>query len=214
MKPVRKLIIAVDGPAAAGKGTLAQSLARVLEIPYLDTGLLYRAVARCVLDQGASPKDDAAIFAERLRPEDMERHNLREPEIDQAASLVARQPGVRAALLERQRYFGSLRGGVIDGRDIGTVVFPDADMKFFITASPEVRAQRRYRQRYGHDCTDHAVLQKEIQAITDRDHQDASRAVSPLIPADDAVKIMTDSLDAEEVLQKALACLAERNLVR
>lgn len=185
----------------------------MLGLPYLDTGLLYRAVARRVIDQGANPHDDATVFAESLETDDLERNDLRQPEVDQAASLVARQPGVRAALLERQRHFGRLGGAVIDGRDIGTVVFPDADMKFFITASPGVRAQRRYRQRYGHDCDDETVLQKEVRAITERDQQDASRDVAPLKPAIDAVMIKTDHLTAADVLHKTLDVLRERGLL-
>lgn len=214
MKAVKNLIIAVDGPAAAGKGTLATLLARTLGLPYLDTGLLYRSVARAVLDKGIDPHEDVTIFAQNLVAETLKRNDLRTPEVDQAASLVACQPGVRAALLERQRHFAQAQGAVIDGRDIGTVVFPDADVKFFITASPGVRAQRRYRQRHGHDCTDPVVLEGEIEAITQRDQQDALRDVAPLKPAEDAVEILTDQLTSDQVLQKTLKVLKERGLVR
>ncbi|UMM64258.1 (d)CMP kinase [Aristophania vespae] len=213
MKRPSKLVIAVDGPAAAGKGTLAKALAQALGLPYLDTGLLYRAVARRTLDAGADPREDATSFAKALEPRDLERKDLREAEIDQAASLVAKQPGVRAALLERQRHFGQVSGAVIDGRDIGTVVFPQADMKFFITASPEIRAQRRYLQRFGSLAVSHEGLQKEIDAIIERDQQDASRDVAPLKPAQDAVEILTDQLSAEDVLQKALEIMRKRGFV-
>ncbi len=207
-------VIAIDGPAAAGKGTLARQLADVLELPYLDTGLLYRAVARRVLDQGGDPAHDGPEQARQLVPEDMRRADLREPEVDQAASIVARHPEVRAALLERQRHFGRARGAVVDGRDIGTVVFPDASAKFFITASPEVRAQRRYEQRHGQPCTDPARLAEEIAAINARDEQDASRAAAPLRPAEDAVQVVTDDLDAAGVLEHVCQILQEKGIIR
>lgn len=213
MTASRRLIIAVDGPAAAGKGTLARALAERLSLPYLDTGVLYRAVARQVVDQGHDPAVQGEQQAKMLQPADMERGDLRVPEIDRAASLVARQPGVRAALLERQRAFGRAHGAVVDGRDIGTVVFPDADLKLFITASPEVRAQRRYQQRHGASCMDSVVMQREVQAIVDRDEQDASRETSPLRPADTAVQIVTDTLDAGAVLERVLATMRERHLL-
>ncbi len=207
-------IIAIDGPAAAGKGTLARQLAEVLALPYLDTGLLYRAVARRVLDQGGDPAHDGPEQARQLMPEDMRRDDLRTPEVDRAASLVAKEPEVRAALLERQRLFARARGAVVDGRDIGTVVFPQATAKFFITASPEVRAQRRYIQRYGHSCTDSAALAAEVAAINARDGQDASRQTAPLRPAEDAVQILTDGLDAAAVLEKVCQILQEKGIIR
>lgn len=207
-------VIAIDGPAAAGKGTLARQLAEVLELPYLDTGLLYRAVARRVLDQGGDPAHDGPEQARQLVPEDMRRTDLREPEVDRAASAVARHPEVRDALLERQRHFGRARGAVVDGRDIGTVVFPDASAKFFITASPEVRAQRRYVQRHGHPCTDPSELAKEVAAITARDQQDSARETAPLRPAEDAVQIVTDDLDAAGVLERVCLILQEKGIIR
>src|SRR4051794_40718166 len=142
MKP----IIAIDGPAAAGKGTLARRLATVLGLPYLDTGLLYRAVGRLVLDGGGDPGEAAAAehAARRLRPEDLARGDLRGPEADAAAAAVASVPGVRAALLAFQREFAMQSGGVLDGRDIGTVIFPDAPAKLFVTASLAERARRRW----------------------------------------------------------------------
>src|ERR1700676_4690303 len=139
-------IIAIDGPAAAGKGTLARRLAAHLDLPYLDTGLLYRAVGRRVLDEGANPADpaEAERAARELCPEDLKRTDLRGPEADAAAAAVASVPGVRAALLAFQREFGAAQGAVLDGRDIGTVVFPDADLKLFIVASVPERAHRRW----------------------------------------------------------------------
>ena len=139
-------IVAIDGPAAAGKGTLARRLAAELGLPYLDTGLLYRAVGRLVLDAGADPSDPIAAeaAARRLNPSDLGRGDLRGPEADAASSAVATSPGVRAALLEFQRGFGAKGGAVLDGRDIGTVIFPDAPAKLFVTASPAERARRRW----------------------------------------------------------------------
>src|ERR1700712_3667234 len=141
-----RLIIAVDGPAASGKGTLARSLAAALGLPYLDTGLLYRAVARRMLDAGLDPADDAGPVARDLKPGDLARDNLRTPDVDRAASQVAGQAAVRAALLDFQRQFGAGQGAVLDGRDIGTVIFPDAQVKLFLTASIPRRAERRWRQ--------------------------------------------------------------------
>jgi hypothetical protein len=143
---VSGFVVAVDGPAAAGKGTLARRLAAELGLPYLDTGLLYRATGRRVLDAAADPRDAAAATdaARGLMPEDLARTDLRGPEADRAASAVAAIPAVRAALLDWQRDFGRRHGAVLDGRDIGTVVFPEAPVKLFITASTEARARRRW----------------------------------------------------------------------
>ncbi|EHH68822.1 (d)CMP kinase [Gluconobacter morbifer] len=197
------LIIAVDGPAAAGKGTLAKALAARLGLPYLDTGLLYRAVARRMIDAGFDPADDAAHQARVLEPEDLARSDLRVPEIDRGASLVAVQPAVRAALLERQRVFAARTGAVVDGRDIGTVVFPDADVKFFITASPQARALRRHRQVRGDAALEGEALRAAITEIEARDARDSSRETAPLVQAPDAVRIETDDLTAAQVLEKA-----------
>ncbi|WP_241663682.1 (d)CMP kinase [Oecophyllibacter saccharovorans] len=212
-RPVRKLVIAVDGPAAAGKGTLARALAERLALPYLDTGLLYRAVARRVLDAGHDPAAPAEDHAHRIVPQDLQRQDLRTPEVDQAASLVARQPAVRAALLGRQRDFGQALGAVVDGRDIGTVVFPDADMKFFITASTEARAQRRYRQRVGQDCRNAEQLEAETRQIAARDAQDSERANAPLRAAEDALLVETDRLDAGAVLELVCQALHRKGLI-
>jgi cytidylate kinase len=204
------LVIAVDGPAAAGKGTLARRLAAALGLAYLDTGLLYRATARRVLDAGADPRDAtaAAAAAAGLTPADLARGDLRGSEADRAASAVAAIPAVRAALLDWQRDFGRRHGAVLDGRDIGTVVFPEAPVKLYVTASDEERARRRHLELAGRGvAADPQVVLQELRA---RDAQDASRAVAPLKPAADAVLLDTTALDAEAVYAAALALVRER----
>lgn len=203
-------VIAVDGPAAAGKGTLARRLAAALGLPFLDTGLLYRAVGRRVLDAGADPRDAAIAeaAARALTPADLDRTDLRGPMADMAASAVAAIPAVRAALLDFQRAFGRERGAVLDGRDIGTVVFPDARVKLFVTASVEERARRRFLElRRRGIAADPAQVEAEIR---DRDAQDANRPVAPLRPAEDAVILDTTALDAEAAFARALALVRER----
>ena len=203
-------IIAIDGPAAAGKGTLARRLATFLDVPYLDTGRLYRAVGRRVLDRGESPSDAAAAetVARDLQAGDLERSDLRGPEADAAAAAVASVPGVRAALLAFQRDFGADRGAVLDGRDIGTVVFPEADLKLFVVASPEARARRRWLElRANGMAADLADVERDIRA---RDAQDAARAIAPLRPADDAVTIDTTALDRDAAFAAVLAVARER----
>ncbi|MBS1065707.1 (d)CMP kinase [Gluconobacter kondonii] len=210
----RPLVIAVDGPAAAGKGTLAKALAAKLGLPYLDTGLLYRAVARRMVNAGLDPAGDASAEAQALQQEDLARTDLRVPEIDRGASLVAAQPAVRAALLDRQRVFASETGAVVDGRDIGTVVFPDADVKFFITASPRTRALRRHRQVAGETPLEGAELDAAVSELVARDARDSSRETAPLVQAADAVLIETDGLSAAEVLDKACEIVALRHTRR
>jgi cytidylate kinase len=197
------VVIAVDGPAAAGKGTLARRLAAELGLPYLDTGLLYRAVARRVLLSGGLPTDPAAAeaAARGLEPEDLQRGDLRGPDVDQGASQVAAQPAVRAALLEFQRSFAARNGAVMDGRDIGTVVCPEARVKLFVTASAEARAHRRWLERQGRG---EAVPLSEVAAeMAVRDARDAARDVAPMRAAEDAVVLDTTGLDAEGAFQKA-----------
>jgi CMP/dCMP kinase len=204
------VVIAVDGPAAAGKGTLARRLATALGLPYLDTGLLYRGVGRRVLDRGADPRDAALAEAEAraLTPADLGRPDLRGPEADMAASLVAAIPGVRAALLDFQREFGRAHGAVLDGRDIGTVVFPDAAVKLFVTASIEERARRRFLELQGRGVT---ADPRQVEAeIRDRDAQDANRPVAPLRPAEDALLLDTTTLDADAAFAQALALVRIR----
>lgn len=208
------LVIAIDGPAAAGKGTLARRIAARLGLPYLDTGLLYRAVGRRVLDRGADPRDAAVAAAEAraLTPADLDRPDLRGPEADAAASAVAAIPAVRAALLEFQRAFGRARGAVLDGRDIGTVVFPDAAVKLFVTASPEERARRRLLELRGRGIA--ADPGQVLAGIAARDAQDASRPVAPLRPAPDAVVLDTTDLDPDAALAAALSVIEHRLVAR
>lgn len=202
-------VIAVDGPAAAGKGTLARRLAAALDLPHLDTGLLYRAVGRRVLDAGCDPTDPAAAReAEALTPEDLARPDLRAPEVDRAASLVAAIPGVRAALLAFQRRFAEARGAVLDGRDIGTVVFPDADLKLFVTASDEERARRRWRELKGRGIE--VPFETVLADLRARDARDATRAVAPLRPAVDAIVLETTDLNADAAFARALAIVRDR----
>jgi cytidylate kinase len=204
------LIIAIDGPAAAGKGTLARRLAATLGLPYLDTGLLYRAVGRRVLDAGGDPSDaEAAEAAARsLTPADLARDDLRGAAADRAASQVASLPGVRAALLAFQRGFAQAQGAVLDGRDIGTVIFPDAPVKLFVTASVEARAQRRWRELQARGVSeDLAAVANDLRA---RDAMDLARAAAPLRAADDAVVMDTTAMDADAAFVAALKTVRER----
>tara|TARA_R110000772_G_scaffold215694_2_gene326306 strand:- start:152729 stop:153355 length:627 start_codon:yes stop_codon:yes gene_type:complete len=203
------MIIAIDGPAAAGKGTLARRIARDLGFAYLDTGLLYRATGKRVLEAGADPEDAPAAEAEAraLTPRDLERPDLRTDAVAQAASKVSAVPGVRAALLDFQRTFAAhppegFKGAVLDGRDIGTVVCPDADVKLFVTASDEVRARRRFKELQESDPD--VIYARVLEEMRERDARDRSRAVAPLEPAEDAILLDTSALNADEVFAKAL----------
>jgi cytidylate kinase len=205
-----KPIIAIDGPAAAGKGTLARRLATTLGLPYLDTGLLYRAVGRRVLDGGGDPADPAAAeaAARSLQPADLDRSDLRGPRADAAAASVASIPGVRSALLAFQRDFAARHGAVLDGRDIGTVIFPDAAAKLFVTASLTERARRRWQelQSKGVDA-DFATVEADMRQ---RDAKDAARAAAPLRQADDAYWLDTSEMDAEAAFRSALSFVRTR----
>ena len=203
-------IIAIDGPAAAGKGTLARRLARELGLNYLDTGLLYRAVGRLVLDQGGNTADPVAAeaAARKLERSDLDRPDLRGPVADAAAAAVASAPGVRAALLHFQRDFGRAGGAVLDGRDIGTVIFPDATVKLFITASLTERARRRWLELQAKGTAgDLATVEAEMEA---RDQADMARAAAPMRAAADAVRIDTTALDAEAAFAAALGAVLAR----
>ncbi|WP_068109837.1 (d)CMP kinase [Tropicimonas marinistellae] len=193
------LTIAIDGPAASGKGTIARALAERLGYAHLDTGLLYRAVGRKTL-QGMSPLEAAnALTAADLGDADA----LRAPDVAQAASRVAAMPEVRSALVDFQRAFARRMGGaVLDGRDIGTVICPDADVKLFVTASDAVRAERRFEELRGkgHDVS----LQEVAADLAERDRRDAARTTAPLLAAKDAVQIDTSTMSIETAVRTAL----------
>ncbi|HUB65500.1 MAG TPA: (d)CMP kinase [Methylocella sp.] len=200
------MIIAIDGPAASGKGTLARNLARHFGLPHLDTGLLYRATARALIDEGRSLADkEAAIAAARgLALRDFDEAALRGREMAEAASAVAAIPEVRAALVELQRAFAHRPGGaVLDGRDIGTVICPEACPKIFVTASAEVRARRRALELSAQGGqADYADVLDEILR---RDARDTNRTTAPLAPASDAILLDTTTLDAGAAFKAALA---------
>jgi cytidylate kinase len=199
------LVVTIDGPAASGKSTLAQRLAQALGLPFLDTGLLYRAVGRRLLEAGGDPRDEAAALAaaEALTANEVVTARLRGQEIGQAASMVAAYPAVRAALLPFQRRFAGMDGGaVLAGRDTGTVVCPEAGAKLFVTATAEERARRRYEElrRRGAEPIYAAVLAE----LRERDRRDSERAVAPLRAAQDALVLDTTSLEPDAVLEMAL----------
>ena len=204
------LVIAVDGPAAAGKGTLARRLAAHFGLPYLDTGLLYRAVGRRVLDSAGDPRDAAVAeaAARSLQASDLARDDLRGPPADDAASNVAAHPGVRRALVDFQRQFAAETGAVLDGRDIGTVIFPDARAKLYVTASAEARAYRRWLEAHARDAT--ATLVAVAAEMAARDARDAGRDAAPMKPADDAIVLDTTALDAEAAFARAVALVSSR----
>ncbi len=206
------MIIAIDGPAAAGKGTLAKRLAAHFHYAHLDTGGIYRATGKKALDAAVNLDNHAACaaIAASLAPSDLVAEGLRSEEVGHAASVVSAIPGVRAALLDFQREFaanppGRAAGAVLDGRDVGTVVCPTADVKLYITASDEVRAHRRHKelQERGHN----AIYARVLEELRDRDARDSSRAVAPLKPAEDATVIDTSDLNADQVFDKALAAI-------
>jgi len=208
------MIIAVDGPAASGKGTLARRLARHFELAHLDTGSLYRAVALKALELG-DPADPriAEKAARALDLSLLEDPRIRGETVTDASSVVAAFASVRAALLDLQRDFARRApGAVLDGRDIGTVVCPDADAKLFLTATPEARADRRTRElrAAGH----RAIYQRVLEDMKARDARDSARRAAPLVPADDAIVIDTSSLDADAVFAAALASIAEKLAVK
>ncbi len=198
------MIIAIDGPAAAGKGTLARRLAEHYGLRYLDTGALYRAVGLAVMRAGGDPEDAAAAeaAARDLDLELLSHPDLRAAGTGVAASRVAAVPGVRAALLDFQRSFAAQApGAVLDGRDIGTVVCPDADVKLFVTASPEVRARRRWLELK--EAGREESFEEILAQVRERDERDMNRAEAPLRPAPDAHLLDTSELDIEAAFRAA-----------
>ena len=204
------MIIAVDGPAASGKGTIARALAAHYKLPHLDTGLLYRAVGRTVLDRGGDPAnaadaaaacdfDDALLLDPRLK----------QSEAGNAASVVSAHPGVRDALIARQRAFAGQPGGaVLDGRDIGTVIAPNAEAKLFVRATPAIRAQRRHEElaRAGSRLS----YDKVLADIRERDRRDSTRATAPLRQAEDAALLDTSFLSIERAIARAIALVEQQ----
>ncbi|MCC9621378.1 (d)CMP kinase [Thalassospira sp. MA62] len=204
------MIIAIDGPAASGKGTLARRVADAMDYAYLDTGLLYRATAAKVLADKADPADEetAVAAARDLQADDLNGDALRAEEIGTAASKVAAIPKVREVLLDFQRHLaanppGGKRGAVLDGRDIGTVVCPDAPIKFYLTASVEERANRRFKQLQ--DKNPAAIYERVLKELEERDARDSARDVAPLKMAKDAIHIDTDRLNANAVFDAVMA---------
>lgn len=208
------MIIAIDGPTASGKGTLAKRVAAHYGFHLLDTGLLYRAVARAVLDAGeALQNENAATFvAQKLDFGSLDERRLRTREIGDAASIISVYPGVRRALFEGQRLFAQKKpGAVLDGRDIGTVICPEADAKLFVTASPEIRAHRRWLELVKLDPT---LSEESVLAdILRRDERDSNRSSAPLKIADDARLLDTSRMDIETASREALH-LIEASLSR
>ena len=202
-----KFTVAIDGPAAAGKGTIARAVAASLGFAHLDTGLLYRAVAVQALDDGRGVIDPhwAAELARRLTPEDLERPNLRSARAGQAASKVAALPEVRAALLDFQKRFARREGGaVLDGRDIGTVICPEAEAKLFVTASDEVRAGRRFAE------LETGTLEGVLADLRARDARDAARDVAPMVAAKDALLLDTTDFSIDAAVAEAVAFVRSR----
>ena len=209
------MIVAVDGPSASGKGTLARRLAAALDLAHLDTGLLYRAVGAAVLAAGGDPAEPAAAVAaaRNLDISALDPAPLRREAAGQAASVVAPIPEVRTALRDLQRSFatappGAKAGAVLDGRDIGTVVCPQAEVKIFVTASAEERARRRHKELL--ERGEASIYARVVADLRERDRRDSDRAVSPLRPAADAEVLDTDALDADEVFQAALEIVEAR----
>jgi CMP/dCMP kinase len=205
------MIIAIDGPAASGKGTLAKRIAEHFHLPVLDTGLLYRAVARDVVINGGSIDSAAAAVAAawQLDPATLNDAKLRGPAAGDAASIVAKMPRVRLALLDYQRDFANQPGGaVLDGRDIGTVICPNADVKIFVTATPEERARRRHLEHQGRG--ESVAFETVLADIRRRDERDSGRDVAPLEVAHDAVTIDTTALNADAAFAAALEIIARK----
>jgi cytidylate kinase len=213
-KHAHGLVIAVDGTAASGKGTLAKHLARAYDLAHLDTGSLYRGVSIRLLRQGIRgdiDPDIAALEASRIEKSDLNDPALRAEDTSAMASVIASLPEVRAALMAYQRQFAHTppnhhKGAILDGRDIGTIILPNADFKFFCDASPEIRAERRYKELLSAGET--AIYADILVAIKERDHRDMTRQVAPLRPAEDAIHIDTGQFTVEDMVARAMQIIA------
>jgi len=210
------MIIAIDGPSASGKSTLGRLLARALSLLYIDTGSMYRAVALAIIEANIDPSDKEAVatLANELDidlagdPDSLEvwlngrdvTDQIRTESVTEMSSIVSSIPAVRRAMVKRQRALGK-RGAVLNGRDIGTVVFPDADFKFFLTANPNERAERRYKED---EATSNSTLAETLADITERDRRDSTRADSPLKAADDAVIVDSTGKSIDEVFREMM----------
>ena len=215
-------VIAIDGPSGAGKGTIAQAIARRLGFHHVDTGAMYRAVAWKARHDGIDLNDEGAVsaLAERAQFDvgdgrvSVDGHDvaaaIRTPEMDAAASVVARQPAVRRILVERQRALAAEGGTVMEGRDIGTVVFPRAQVKIYLDASPEERARRRATDPAHASGTGTAAIQEVATALAERDRRDTTRAASPLAVAEDAVVIDTTALSIEDAVEKVMEVVRQQ----
>jgi cytidylate kinase len=218
----RPLIIAIDGPSGAGKSTLGRMLARELDLLYIDTGSMYRAVALAVMESSVSSNDDVAVGSLAARvsidlrgdPDSMEitlegrdvTEAIRSEDVTQLSSVISAIPEVRRAMVERQREMGT-GGAVLNGRDIGTVVFPTADVKFFLTAVPEERAKRRFVE---HAYNSGVSFDETFADMSERDQRDATRADSPLATADDAIVLDSTGLSINEVFERMMVVIREK----
>lgn len=206
----KSLVIAVDGPAASGKGTIARALAAHYGLPHMDTGLLYRAVALNLWRWGGDPGSEfEALRACDQLSFDPSDEELRSEPVSKIASMISAYPSVRRALLERQQAFACQEGGaVLDGRDIGTVIAPDADVKLFVAASPEVRAERRLKELESRGMSAH--YEDVLADIRSRDERDAARDVAPLKAAPDALRLDTSALSPDAAIKEAVRLVSER----
>ena len=205
------IVIAVDGPASSGKGTIARALARHFGLPHMDTGLLYRAVALSMFRFGGDPASEfeAVRACEGIAQVDPSDEELRSEVVGSIASRISAYKGVRSALLDRQRKFAEqMSGAVLDGRDIGTVIAPDATVKLFVTASPEVRARRRVAELLSRGMPAH--FEDVLIDIRARDERDANRDVAPLVQASDAALLDTSELDVDQAIAAAIDLIEER----
>lgn len=207
----KRLLIAVDGPAASGKGTLAKRLAQYFGLAHLDTGAIYRAVGFKMMQNNLVPSDEkmAVSTAESIQFEDINNPNLYNEGVGAAASIVSAIPGVRKALFDFQKDFASQNvGAVLDGRDIGTVICPDADFKFYITADLEARAKRRYKQLQSEDNS--VIYTTVLENLRLRDERDSKRDISPLKKAEDAFHMDTTQMNADAVFDMSLSFIGSR----